>query len=359
MTDFPTRPEALGPDELTHYLRAAGVSAGGRVTEARFELIGTGKMGDNARYFLSYDGDAGDAPSTLVAKFPAADERARSLAGAAGAYYNEVMFYRKLAPRTSMRTPAVYGSEIGADRGSFLLLLEDMSPAEPGIQMVGESHAHTVVALREAVKLAAAFYGDSSLAGLDHVAGSTRGSENAGNAGFAQLLLQDAWPGFVDRFGHGLDAGQLAFGERYVANYASAASSYEGATTLVHGDFRSENILFHRDTATTVDWQTVTIASPLTDISYFIGGSVEADDRRSWERKLVSSCRRQFAEAGVELGEAECWDMYRRGAMHGIIITALGATFSSPDPRGDEMFMTMIRRHTRHCLEVGAEDFLS
>jgi hypothetical protein len=46
VTDFPTRPEELGPGELTHYLRAAGVLAGGRVTGARFELIGTGKMGD-------------------------------------------------------------------------------------------------------------------------------------------------------------------------------------------------------------------------------------------------------------------------------------------------------------------------
>ncbi len=354
--DFPTSPESLGPPELTQYLRSAGLLADGRVTEVRFELIGGGKMGDNARYFLSYDGAEDRAPSTLVAKFPAADERARTMAGAAGAYYNEVMFYRVLAPRASIRVPAVYGSEISADRGAFLLLLEDMAPAEPGIQTVGESRSHAVTALREAVKLAAAFYGDGSLTGLDHVVGSTRGGENAE---FAQLLLQDAWPGFVDRFGHVLDTGGLAFGERYVDSFAKASSSYEGATTLVHGDFRSENILFRGDTATTVDWQTPAEASPLTDIAYFLGGSVEVDDRRDWERELVSSCRRQFAEAGVELGETECWDLYRRAAMHGIIITVLGATFSSPDPRGDEMFSTMIRRHTRHCLDAGASEFLA
>ena len=355
MTAFPTSPEGLGPAELTRYLRAAGVLVEGRVTAALYEMIGAGKMGDNARYFVSYDGATGNAPTTLVAKFPAADDRARAMAGAAGAYYNEVMFYRVLAPRTSIRTPAVYSSEISADRGSFLLLLEDMSPAEPGIQMVGETHSHTVAALREAVKLAATFYGDSSLAGLDHVVGSTRGGDNAE---FAQALLEDAWPGFVDRFGDDLAADCLAFGERYAANFASTAASYEGATTLVHGDFRSENILFLRDTATTVDWQTPSEASPLTDIAYFLGGSVEVDDRRAWERELVSGCRRQFLDAGVELGEAECWDMYRRAAMHGIIITVLGATFSSPDPRGDEMFSTMIRRHTQHCLDVGASEFL-
>ncbi len=353
MTDFPTGPEALGPDELTHYLRAAGLLADGRVTGARFELIGTGKMGDNVRYFLSYDGDAGAAPSTLVAKFPASDDRARTMAGAAGIYNREVMFYRVLAPRASIRIPAVYGSEISADRLSFLLLLEDLAPAEPGVQMVGETRAHTVLALREAVKLAAAFYGDDSILDMDHV-----GRAHGENADFAQMLLADAWPGFVDRFGHGLDRGQLALGERYVANFASAASSYEGVTTLVHGDFRSENILFGGGTATTVDWQTVALSGPLTDVSYFIGGSIEAGDRRAWEHDLLSGCRRQFGEAGVELGESECWHLYRRGAMHGLIVTVLGATFSSPDPRGDEMFMTMMRRHTRHCLDVGADEFL-
>ena len=99
-------------------------------------------------------------------------------------------------------------------------------------------------------------------------------------------------------------------------------------------------------------------SNPLTDIAYFLGGSVEIDDRRLWERELVSSCHRQFVEAGVDLDEAGCWDTYRRAAMHGIIITVLGATFSSPDRRGDEMFSTMIRRHTRHCLDVGASEFL-
>ena len=64
-------------------------------------------MGDNARYFLSYEGAEDRAPSTLVAKFPAADERARTMAGAAGAYYNEVMFYRvpALPRRRSRRVP--------------------------------------------------------------------------------------------------------------------------------------------------------------------------------------------------------------------------------------------------------------
>ena len=355
MTDFPARPEALGPGDLTRYLRAAGVLAEGRVTDVSFEMIGTGKIGDNARYFLTYGRAGREAPATLVAKFPAADDRARTSLGAGSAYYNEVMFYRELAPRTSIRTPVVYGSEISADRESFLLLLEDLSPAEAGIQMVGETRAHAAAALREAVKLAASFYGDGSISDLDHVMSVTQPDR----AEFVQLLLADAWPGFLDRFGHRLTADSVAFGERYVANHALVTTGYEGANTIVHGDFRSENILFRGDTATTVDWQTVREDSPLTDIAYFLGGSVGINDRRSWERDLVSACRRQFGDEGIELGEAECWDLYRRAATHGIVITVLGATFTSPDPRSDEMFGTMIRRHLQHCIDVGANEFLT
>jgi len=150
MSDFPTTPDQLSPERLTEYLRASGLLAQGRVVEAQHEVIGTGKMGDNARYTLRYEGESGSAPSTLVGKFPAADERARSLAGAQGAYYNEVMFYRELAPGTSMRTPAMHASEISDDRTGFLLLMEDMSPAQPGSQLVGESREHAEVALAEA-----------------------------------------------------------------------------------------------------------------------------------------------------------------------------------------------------------------
>ena len=117
-------------------------------------MIGTGKMGDNARIQLHYEGGSNGVPETVIGKFPAADEQARAMAGAGGAYYSEVMFYRNLAPETAMRTPEIYGSELSDDRTTFLLLMEDMSPAEPGSQFVGESFDRSKLALAEAAKLA-------------------------------------------------------------------------------------------------------------------------------------------------------------------------------------------------------------
>jgi hypothetical protein len=354
MAQFPTTPEALSAEQLTGYLRDAGCLPSGEVDGFEHAIIGTGKMGDNARIRLRYSGDAAAAPATVIAKFPAADDHARSIAGAQGAYYNEVMFYRELAPGTSMRTPRIFVSELSDDRTEFLLLMEDMAPAEPGSALIGESREHAALALAEVAKLAAAYYGDERLATLDHVLTPARDDGGA----FGQVLMEQSWPGFLDRFGHGLSAEAIAFGERYVRGHLHFATRFQGPKTLVHGDFRNENILFGQEVATTVDWQTPSESSPLADAAYFLGGSLETGDRRDWERELVSRYREELDKSGVSLDEQECWNQYREFAMHGILITVLGASFSTPDERGDRMFMTMIQRHLQHCIDVDAGEFL-
>lgn len=354
MTEFPTAPGQVTPEHLNHFLQDSGHLGSARVTAVDAKVIGTGKMGDNARLTPTYEGDASNAPTTLVGKFPAADETARAMAGAQGAYYNEVMFYRELAPATAMRVPTIYGSALSEDRTEFVLLMEDMAPAEPGNNLVGESRAHAEQALAEVARLAAAFYGDDSLADRDYVVTPAR--DDGGEFGGA--LMTQSWPGFVDRFGHGMSEEMIAFGERYVRNHVHFVNRFKGPKTVVHGDFRSENILFGPQGATTVDWQTVSESSVLTDAAYFMGGSLGLDDRRAWEKELVEMYRVELDKAGVSLSYQDCWDQYREFAMHGILITVLGASFSSPDPRSDKMFLAMVQGHLQHCIDVDAGEFL-
>jgi hypothetical protein len=340
---------------MTGALKRSGLLGDGAVSALRYEIVGTGKMGDNARFTLDYEGDRGTAPDTVIAKFPAADETARSMAGAQGAYYNEVMFYRHLAHRTTMRTPAIYANEISDDHLSFVTVMEDMAPAEPGSQFVGETRQHARVALSEAARLAAAFYGDASLAGYDFVMSPARDDGGA----FGQELLQQFWPSFVERFGHGLSRECMDFGNYYIHRHTVFATRFQGPRTLAHCDFRSENILFEGTQACTVDWQTTSETSPLTDMTYFMGGSLDVEDRRAWERDLVGEYREMLAALGVELDFDDCWQQYREQAMHGLIITILGASFSAPAERSDAMFLTMIQRHLQHCVDLDARDFLA
>ena len=351
---FPTQASDISVGYLSAALKASGFLSTGQIKSVEHTLIGTGKMGDNARLSISYQNAPANAPATVIAKLPAADEQARAMAGAQGAYYNEVMFYRELAPLSPMKTPDIYASEISEDRSSFLLLMEDMSPAEPGSQLVGESLVHTQRALAEAAKLAASFYGKEEFTNREYIMTGAR--DDGGE--FGQTLMEQYWPVFVDRFGHGLSPEAIAFGERHASNYAHFVSRFQGLKTVAHGDYRSENILFSATASTTVDWQTPCESSALTDAAYFLGGSVDTTNRRDWERTLIDNYSEQLDANGVTISAQDCWEQYREFSMHGLMITVLGACFSSADERGDRMFLAMIQRHIQQCLDLDAGEFL-
>lgn len=354
MPSLVTTPEQVSAEWLTNALRESGHLGSGRVSAVSHNIIGTGKMGDNARLELSYEGDQGRAPITAVAKFPAQDETARAIAGLQGAYYAEVMFYRLLAYKTSMRTPLIYINEVSEDRINFITVMEDMSPAEPGSQLVGASKQQTRVAMKEAAKLAAAFYGDDSIGDYDFV--MTTAKDDGGQQGFDYLT--QSWPIFLERFGDKLSDECKEFCDFYIKNHCTFVTRFKGTKTLVHGDFRSENILFNGDKACTVDWQTTCLSSPVADFSYFMGGSVDTEDRRAWEHELVAEYAQELKQLGVELSKEECWNQYREQTMHGLMITILGASFSEAEERSDAMFTAMIQRHLQHCVDLDAAEFL-
>ena len=128
MADIPSHPDAIQPDWLTERLRTAGLLADGRVTAIRWEAIGTGQVGDSARFHLSYDRE-GAGPATVAGKFPAEDQMSRGTAAAFGLYAKEVGFYRELAPLVDVRVPKVLAAEIAEDGVDFILLFEDLGPA--------------------------------------------------------------------------------------------------------------------------------------------------------------------------------------------------------------------------------------
>jgi hypothetical protein len=345
-------PKRITLEWLTQVLSQCGSLSAGKVIAVEQQVIGTGKMGDNIRLSLRYDGDD-RAPATLVAKLPAADETARGMASAMGAYRKEVMFYRDLAQLSDMSTPKIYLALIDDSGSDFIILMEDLAPAEPGSQLVGETIEHAKQALTEAAKLHAAFYDRADLLAKDFISRT-----DADGASFGQELMQQNWPGFIARFGHGLSEQCIAFGDQYVANHARWVVTYNGPKTLVHGDFRTENLMFSEGGRTTVvDWQTLMESCGMADVAYFIGGSMTTEDRRTCEQELVEYYRQCLRDAGVKLSFDACWQQYREFSMHGLMITVLGAMFSEAEVRSDQMFLTMAQRHLQHCIDMQAEAF--
>lgn len=348
----------LSPDRITKALHAGGSLAPGvRVADLDASAVGTGQMASCIRLQLRFDGET-DAPSVLVAKIPADDAASRQ-AGASGAYETEVRFYQELAPRLSIRTPRCYYSEVGPEAGEFLLLLEDLAPAEQGDQIAGCSVDQAALAVAEAAGLHAPTWGESDL--RDAHPWLVRAFVGTGAPGMGGVM-QSLYPMFCERYDGRIDPEVVALGERLVPRLEQYYAK-EAVGSVIHGDYRLDNLLFGTPGGgppiAVVDWQTHLWGDPLLDVAYFIGAGLLPDDRRAHERDLVAAYREALAAAGVVIGADECWARYRLHAIAGWHMAVFAAMVVVQTDRGDDMFCVMANRHGQQILDLESESLLA
>ncbi|MGD0082415.1 MAG: aminoglycoside phosphotransferase family protein [Acidimicrobiales bacterium] len=348
-------PGALTAAWLTTALRASGHLDSASVTTVGLTPLGTGQMCDCFRLALGYDRPV-DAPATVVAKLPSADETSRATAKALGSYENEVRFYQQLAPELLVRTPTVFHADIDADGAGFVLLLEDLAPARQGDQLAGCTADVAKMAIDELVKLHAPRWDDPSLASLEWLHRDREASQQ-----FLLMLLPGLWDGFRERYVADLGADIHEAGEALFAELEAYLLADTEPWSIVHGDYRLDNLLFDpssgrvpgRAPVAVVDWQTCTHGPALQDVAYFIGAGLHAAERRAVEEDLVRGYHAGLVAGGVHGYDwARCWHDYRRGIWLGLIMAIAASMLVERTERGDQMFLTMAARHARHALDL-------
>jgi aminoglycoside phosphotransferase (APT) family kinase protein len=130
-----------------------------------------------------------------------------------------------------------------------------------------------------------------------------------------------------------------------------------------HGDYRIDNMLFATAAGghplTVVDWQTAVWGAPLADVSYFLGASLPTEVRRAHEAALVRAYWDAVRAGGAAgLSWDRCWREYRRFTFAGVLMAICASMLVGQTARGDEMFLTMARRHATHALDLDALEFL-
>jgi len=346
----------IDPRWMTTALRDFGIEA--EVAALSFAPIGTGQMADSFRFALSYEpGSAQGAPRSVVVKMQAADVLSRN-AGVNGAYDKEVRFYRELEPTLSIRTPNCYLAALPDEAGHFALVLEDLAPAEQGDQLEGCG----VGQARSAVVNLAGLHGPRWCDPTLHELGWIRTASEEQAEGMQSFLV-----GLTEQFIE-------HYGDRVLARDAEVLRTFAGKSARwmlgrperfapIHGDYRLDNLLFATaaggDPVATVDWQTLELGLPARDLAYFLGNSLLPGDRRTHERELIGA----YHEALVGLGVAghsldECFDDYRYGQFHGLIITVLAAVILTHTERGDDMFMAMSSRACEAIRDLESLDLL-
>ncbi len=355
MTAIPT-PETVTAAWLTECLQAAGHA--GRVTGFERTRIGTGQIGLCIRFDLSLEGADADTPRSLVGKFPSDDPTSRQTGIQLRNYVKEVSFYRELQSRVTISTPRCYAAEIEGEGPEFVLLLEDLAPAEQGDQLAGCSAEVAHAAVMELAGLHAPTWCDDSLREIGWLGEPTEDTIRLGKALYGAQL-----PGFVERYGKHLDPDQVAIIERAGRCDGPMFGRLPDPFAVVHVDYRLDNLLIDTRSdppgITAVDWQSLVLGNPLADVAYFLGAGLRPEDRRPVEESIVRDYHARLLAAGVEGYDwPHCWNDYRRGAFMGFAVTVVASMMVQQTERGDEMFLAMARRHSRQALDLGSDEFL-
>jgi Ecdysteroid kinase-like family len=350
------KPVSGGADLTAAFLTTAlaGHLDGGGVTAVVAEPVGTGQVSDSFRLRLSYDGGA-RLPPTMVAKVPAAAEASRGAARAFRTYEIEASFYGQVAAGLPVCIPRCFFAAYDPEPDEYIVLLEDLAPAEPGDQLTGISPEQAAAALQELAALHAAGWESAELAALPWL---NRNTPDA--ATFLAGVLTSLYPGFRDRFDGRVEPGTLALIEEFLGR----APGYLGGgeqepRTLVHGDFRADNLLFGGPRPAVLDWQTCSYGIAANDLAYFLASSLLVPDRQQHEEDLVRAYHEALTGRGVELTWADCWTGYRRHAFGGIVMDIVAAMVVEQTERGDEMFAAMASRHARHAIDLDALTLLA
>lgn len=329
-----------------------------RIADFTAKPVGTGQIGDCARFTLEYSSAPDNAPKSIVGKFPSASEVSRSTAKLLSNYYREVRFYQILQSRARISTPECYHTDMIEETHDFVLMMEDLSPAEQGDQLLGSTLEQTRLVLTEAAKLHSAYWNAEELDGYFWV----QESQAAPNV-IPPEMFADTWTGFKHRYGNRVSDQARVIGDALSVNLERYGVNREGNQCLIHTDFRPDNMLFATAAGgrpvTIVDWQSFAYGPPASDIGYFIAGALTPDARKTHEAELLDHYAQALGENGA--GDYPFGEMRRHyvtGAYQLFLTAYFAAVMVGQTPRGDDMFFKMLNGAVELIFDHGAEDWL-
>lgn len=311
-----------------------------KVLKVEYEGIGAGIgfLGELQRCTLTWDSEVGEAdgchrPESVVVKVPAAANSA--VAETLNAFEREIVAYRDLSATMALPMPRFYYGELdpdpvgwGVPAATFLLdhlplrivnwmiqqliklsggtgrryvlVMEDIKDARPPTQAEGGTLDDALAALETLAVFHAAHWESEAPA---------QTVRDAGHANLIWPLAQTpkVWQAgymrnradFVARFGEKIGADKLAKLDALQPDIKSVTEGLMTPWTLLHGDYRLDNILFRADgELIVIDFQLLTSGSPAWDVAYFITTALTAEHVAEEERML-----RVYHDALVAAGQ--------------------------------------------------------
>lgn len=351
---LPEMPAGLTPTWLTTELQRTGfLPTTVTITSAIQEQVGegVGMMSELARLRLSYSGDAAGLPTTLMAKFPSRNPTNRQVAMSYNLYERETRYFAELDPLTSARSPTAHISQLQGE--NFIILMQDLIDYRVGDQVVGATLAETEAMIDELAKLHATFWNNvSDLDWVPHIANSYH-AENM------DALLRIGWSNMVSVFADYIDPAIAARGEEIIAALPEMQRRMDDAPiTLLHGDFRMENVLFgvasEHEPVMIIDWQGPLLGKAMVDVALIMGQSTQIEVRRSNERALIERYADRLAAAGVpDYNGARAWQDYQLALLYNwVYVGVVAGTLDTTNEHGFAWMAQMVARQSAASLDL-------
>lgn len=325
------------------------------VTDIAIELIGVGIGVSSAVYRLTLTGT--DVPDTVVLKLSALDEAAVFTSSMLRMYAKEVKFFDELAQASPIRVPKGFGGDCGPEGAPYYLFMEDMGGHRVVDQLEGMELSDAEQAVDELAAWHATFWGKAE----HHV--STGAAMSIGDdtyKGVLPIVFAEGWEKLQAEMEVHPTIADVA--SRWLPKLNDMLDGLSTApTTVIHGDYRADNIFFDSDgKVVLLDFQLTGLGSGSYDLAYFITQSLLPDVAAANEQALFDRYVAGLIAAGVPEAETtRLWEDYRIAALFCLVYPVVACRgMDLSDPRQLGLIETMNRRCARAIDELNLRDLL-
>ena len=325
-----------------------------RDVEVEPVAVGEGFMSEVARIAIDYAGSASAAaslPHSVVAKVPTTEPGSVALGQMLRVWEREARFYLDVAPRLPVRTPECYHAAGDEESGLWSLLLEDLSELQLGDQVAGATEDQAI----SAVDWLARFHGQAATEpALQNLSWLPDVATDPMYQGL-QPMLEAVWPSFAEQFADCCPDRTLEVVEQSKQQLSQLLADKPTPPTVIHADYRLDNLFFgDGGELVPIDWQAPALGQPLYDLTYFMCGCLNVEDRRRLERDLLQRWSDGVQQAGgTTLTGDELWHEYRRMVL--VVMTIQALLMGQLDLTVNERAVQLSLRTTERMYTAGAD----
>ena len=331
-----------------------GVSVTGVSTERVGE--GVGVLSILQRITPTYSAATSKGPKTMVAKYPTDDATQRFTADALALYVRELVFYRDCATDAPFKTARCFAQAIAGDNTDFTIVMEDIGHMRNLDQLEGINLDESRVLLEKIADFHAMWWGSPRLASYE---ATFQPLANPTYNAVLPMLWTNGWPSVEEHAGHLLPDSVRDIGGIWAGKVSWMLDNLMTPTTMCHGDYRADNIMFDGKEPVVIDFQLIGTGSGMYDVGYYISQSIATDVRRGHDRELLDVYLNRLESHGIEVDRQEAWRQYLVCICFCVTygVTTFGG-YAEQNERGKKLLLEMLLRSLNCVADNNALDVL-